>query len=241
MKWDQCFLEICNSLFKVTATSSAGTFSATGFVVAKYKKADKLGFVLATAGHTFRKLPANENIYWVVQKFDWKGSKIEEITFGSNLEAVGNSPIRVHLELDIALLFIPNIKSEVKLLRIINPSYGIQPGGKVGWAGFPTFVKEKTETPHPCYFEGVVSAVVDKVEKEGKLFYLVDGHGGKGVSGGPLWCWNDEQSTYEVIGICRQYLKSQDKATPGLVVFESINPIIKYLKTSNELEISVIN
>lgn len=156
---------------------------------------------------------------------------------------MGNSPIRIHTESDIGLLFMPKLEGGRNFpLRVMSPSYGIQPGGRVGWAGFPGLVKPKTVTAHPCYFEGVISTVI---HKQNKLLYLVDGHGGPGVSGGPLWHWNEQESNYEIIGLCAQYLKggldAEGLTLPGLVVFESINPILGYLSTSNDLNINIIN
>ena len=123
-------------------------------------------------------------------------------------------------------------------LRTVDPRIAIVPGAKVGWAGFPAFTEKTTLQTHPCYFEGVISTTVDN---EGKLFYLVDGHVGKGVSGGPLWCWNDDKSNYEIIGVCSSYISPEkDKHLPGLVTFESINPLMAYLESSPELEMNII-
>jgi hypothetical protein len=125
-------------------------------------------------------------------------------------------------------------------LRTIDPSVRVSPGVKVGYAGFPTFAEKKTLRTHPCYFEGVISTTVDA---DGKLFYLVDGNGGKGISGGPLWYWNNNSSTYEVIGICSGYLspkEEDEKFLPGLVAFESINPLLAYMETWPDLELNII-
>ncbi len=254
MKWDSVFPQICKSMFRITATYEGGSVSATGFMVAKYKQPDKLAFAMATAEHVFRPLPMYADVQWSVERYNWKAEKTGSHSFKSNIQKMGGSPIRANLVSDVGLLFLPKLEFEVEPVRVLNHNYAITPGAKVGWAGFPEFVTKKTTRPHPCYFEGVVSSVVDRVETESKLFYLVDGHGGRGVSGGPLWCWNDVLGNYEVIGICSHYLFGDQKADkksasnpefilqgPGLVVFESINPVIGYLQTSKELDINIAN
>jgi hypothetical protein len=238
MKWDECFPEICKSLYRVSVTSSSGTNVGTGFVVANYKKKDKLDFVLATARHLIDNLPEWETIYWKLEQFDWQGNLQKQIIFKTNVEATGKSAVTVNKEFDVGTIFVPNLNNgENNRLRLIDPRCAIIPGGKVGWAGFPLFTVSKTLSSHPCYFEGVVSTVVNK---DGKLFYLVDGHGGQGVSGGPLWCWNDEKDNYEIIGICSQYLFPEVQNLPGVVVFESVNYVTHYLQTSSELDIDVV-
>jgi hypothetical protein len=240
MQWEECFPEICKSLFRIKATCSSGTYLGTGFVVAKFQNPDKLDFVLATAKHVVKNLPEHETIYWSIEKFDLTGNKIEDFIFQTNVELTGKSAIRQHKDFDIAAVCIPKlIVHDNKPLRTIDPRVRIVPGAKVGYAGFPVFAEKKTLRTHPCYFEGVISTTVDT--SDGKLFYLIDGHGGKGISGGPLWYWNDKKSNYEVIGICSGYLSPEDeKYLPGLVAFESINPLLAYMETWPDLEINII-
>lgn len=238
MNWDQVFGNICDSILKVTAKYEGGAVSATGFLVARYKQPGKLAFALATAEHVFRPLPMYTDVEWMLQRYNWKGQGTGHVTFKSNLQKLGASPIRANLKSDVGLLFLPKLAFETKVVRLLHPNYAIQPGAKVGWAGFPDFVSKTIGGPFPCYFEGVVSAVIDRVEQDGTLFYLVDGHGGTGVSGGPLWCWNDALGDYEVIGLCSKYILSGNQA-PGVVAFESINRIVRYLETSGELEMRI--
>lgn len=242
MKWDQCFSQICNSLFRIEVTSSSGTRIGTGFAIAKFREVGKLELAIATARHMLENLPGNETIYWVIQKFDLRGNLIVTLKFESNFEQVGKNPFRFNLKCDIGVIFIPKLENvETKILRLINPGFAVEPGAKVGWAGYPLFTKIKTIRTHPCYFEGVISTVIDTVENEfGILYYLVDGHGGQGVSGGPLWYWNDEKENYEVLGICSQYIFPEQKGNlPGMVVFESINPLVVYLQDSNNMDLDI--
>ena len=177
------------------------------------------------------------NIYWKIEKFDIKGNIIDSLTFKTNLEETGESLMRLNLDFDIASLYLPKLKKQYSPLRVIDSRCAIGPGTKVGWAGFPMFAEIKIQRKNPCYFEGVISTTV---EDNGKLFYLVDGHGGKGISGGPLWYWNEEESNYEIIGVCNQYVLADDNYLPGLVSFQSINPLISYLKVDNVMDINEI-
>jgi hypothetical protein len=241
MKWEQCFVNVCDSVFRIRITSSGGRFTGTGFVAGVYEVNQKLSCVLATAKHLVIKLREDENVLWEVQKINWHGDVVGEVKFESNISKLGNGPVRLYQDTDIAMLAIPIVDFPIKPVRIIHPSYEVYPGTRVGWAGFPSFTRKRTnDRQYPCYFEGVISSVV--IEK-GRLFYFVDGHGGEGVSGGPLWYWNDEQSNYEVIGICSQYLKAGDTnlAAPGMVVFESVKPLITYLSTSSEITMNIIH
>lgn len=241
MKWDECFIEICKSLYRIKVTCSSGTYFATGFIIGKFNASEKkVDFILSTARHVLDVLPEYETIHWEVERFDWKGEIINKISFKTNIEATGVSAIRLHKQFDVGCISIPYFvnNGENFPVRVIDPRATIMPGARVGWAGFPGFSEKKILRSHPCYFEGVVSTVVDRDQR---LFFLVDGHGGQGVSGGPLWYWNDETSNYEVIGICSQYLFSgEERALPGLVVFESINPLVAYLQSSSDLVIDII-
>jgi hypothetical protein len=237
--WEEVFPQICKSLLRITARHSAGEVSATGFVVARYAQPGELEFAIATAEHVFQPLPANENVYWTIESFGWRGEPLGWSTFTSNLEALGKSPIRANLVSDVGLLFSPPTKFDLEVVRLLHASYAIRPGAKAGWAGFPRFVSQRTGDPRPCYFEGVISSVVDRVDQEARLFYLVDGHGGQGVSGGPLWIWDDATDHYAVIGLCSQYIAGEPESSPGMVVFEAVNPIVGYVGTSSELKMDI--
>jgi hypothetical protein len=233
------FPDVCSSLFRISATHGNGTIAATGFVIAQYTRPGKLAFALATAEHVFRPLRSYENIHWRLDQFDWLGRPTGWITFKSNLELLGNSPIRANLVTDVGLLFAPPVDFPLHSMRVMPSDQAVKPGGRVGWAGFPAFIEKRTGDIRPCYFEGVISSVVDRIVAEGKLYYLVDGHGGRGVSGGPVWHWNDDQGNYEVLGLCSQYHRPESPGEPGLIVVEAINPVVAYLETSGELTLNL--
>ncbi|MFC1990188.1 hypothetical protein ACFLVW_06510 [Chloroflexota bacterium] len=174
MKWDQCFAEICGSLFKISISFGSTKSWGTGFMVAKYKNPDKLALVLATAKHVVS-FPENETVQWDIKQLDWHGNIKRILSFKSNNALMKASPIRVHTDLDIGAVFIPKFGDvlEDRPLRTICSSYAIQPGAKVGWAGFPALTSYKTLSDRPCYFEGVISSVVDQGSR---LYYIIDGH-----------------------------------------------------------------
>jgi len=236
MKWEQCFTEICNSLFRISLSYNSINAWGTGFPIAKYKIPGNLSLVLATAKHVVS-FSANDTVDWKIEQFDLHGNLKQNISFKSNNSITGNSPIRTHTEFDIAGVFVPNIGSidQYKPLRTIPASQAIMPGTKVGWAGFPSLAHELLSN-QPCYYEGVISAVADRGNR---LYYIIDGHNGPGVSGGPVWCWNDEESNYDIIGLASSYVfRKENPALPGLCVFESINPLMAYLSSSTNLEIN---
>lgn len=237
---NEYFSQICDSLFRISFTTGAGTFHATGFVIANFIDPKNITFALATAEHTFKRIRTDENVHWTVERFDLHGNLQNSFKFKSNIEKMGDGPLRLHLKSDLGILYVPAGDFVTKPVRLLDPRCAIGSAGRVAWAGFPAFAKEKTATPQPCYFEGVISTVVDRVESEERLFYLVDGHGGKGVSGGPLWHWDEETNDYEVIGLCSSYLKSGDADMPGMVVFESINPLVGYLTGASGMEMNII-
>lgn len=240
--WENSFPRVCESLFRITVGHGGGTVGATGFVIAKYKRQDgNLGFALATAEHVFKPLAPYENLLWRVDRFTWRGVGDGWSTFKSNLELLGNSPIRASLASDVGLLFVPQTDEyRVEPMWLADPRVGVIPGTKVAWAGYPAFVSGRFGRPLPCCYQGVVSAVVDTTDSDDRLLYLIDGHGGQGVSGGPIWAWNRGRSRPEVIGLCSQYISSKEQPVePGLVVAESTNMLTRYLQASPELTTNV--
>jgi hypothetical protein len=238
MKWDQCFLHICDSLFLIKVSYNGKNDIGTGFSIGRYKNPQKLELVLATAKHLLS-FSETDTVDWTIQQFDWLGKEKSKITFKSN-NSILKSPIRVHTEFDIGLVFLPKQKevSKTNILRTIDPNCIIKPGTKVGWAGFLDLGFRLINKPQPYYFEGVISSVLFE---ENRCFYLIDGHNGPGVSGGPVWCWNNKKSNYDIIGVVSGYMPdSINNEFPGLCVFEAINPMLAYLKTSNEIILNII-
>lgn len=109
-------------------------------------------------------------------------------------------------------------------------------GTRVAWAGFPCVAAREFGAPLLCYYEGVVSAVIDR---EGfPPLYLLDGHNTWGMSGGPVWAWSDERHQIELIGIVVNYLRNVDEEVelPGHVTAVAIHPIMQYLGAAYPFE-----
>jgi hypothetical protein len=105
-------------------------------------------------------------------------------------------------------------------------------GTRVAWAGFPSHVESGLGHPSMCYYEGVISAVID--EKGQPPLYLLDGHNSYGVSGGPVWTWSDDLKRAELIGIIVNYTSSpnQQISLPGHVSAVAIHPIMMYFRAN---------
>ena len=231
---DKSFEEIRPSIFRIETKWSEGVGSATGFVVGKLRDSKKL--VIATAKHVLD-FPEDETVWWKVQQFDERGTVARQTTFGTNALLKGDLPYRTHNELDVGLCALPSFADGKPFLayedeapiRLIDPQMGVTAGTRVGWAGYPWFVEQALGFPQLCYFEGVISAMVDHPDRR---IYIVDGHAAKGVSGGPVWSWSEERSRLEVAGIVTEYRWADPKVSglPGLCFFEPINPVVKYLE-----------
>jgi hypothetical protein len=101
-------------------------------------------------------------------------------------------------------------------------------GTRVAWAGYPGLAAQEFDGPVLCYYEGVVSAVIDRTGQP--PLYLLDGHNTWGVSGGPVWAWSDERHQVELIGIVVNYRRHLDQQVelPGHVTAVAIHPLMMY-------------
>jgi hypothetical protein len=137
--------------------------------------------------------------------------------------------------LDIAVITLPRESDSGELFSteneatvpLINPAKGVGTGTRVAWAGFPAVVEDVLDRAQLCYFEGVVSAMVDNDERQ---LYIVDGHTTYGVSGEPVWHRSDETLQPEVVGIVSNYSHTNDNL-PGFCSFEPVNPLFYYLSS----------
>jgi hypothetical protein len=114
------------------------------------------------------------------------------------------------------------------VVPVIQKGQGMDLGTRVAWAGFPARPAQEFGGPVLCYYEGVVSAVIDR---EGQPpLYLLDGHNTWGVSGGPVWAWSDDRHQVELIGIVVNYWRHLDQKVelPGHVTAVAIHPLMMY-------------
>ena len=227
---DECFVEIRKSIFRLETNYGGNTSIGTGFVIGKMR--DSQSLVIATAKHVLD-FPKDETVQWKVQQFNESAEVTRELTFCTSQKLKGNVPYRIHDQLDVGLCILPNRDSSQKLfayenenpLQIIGRQLGASTGTRVAWSGFPVCVEQNLGFPQLCYFEGVISSMVNR---EDCKIYIVDGHAAPGVSGGPVWYLNEEVDRYEIIGIVCKYVQS-DIDLPGFCFFEPINPVMGYL------------
>ena len=223
----------------------------SGFIIAKYFSNNRI--VIATAKHVLS-FPEDVDVKWKISQFDLFGKEERKLEFTSNKNLLASSFCRFHTIVDIALVFLPSIQNAFfnlltdMPLNTISSKMGIMNGARIGWAGFPSILEEFLGMPKLSYYEGVISCNFDQ---NGKLFYIVDGHGSSGSSGCPVWAWDFEKDTYFVIGLMNGYVSDAKiiernindensdsliikNIPPGYCIFESINPMIAYIESENK-------
>lgn len=106
------------------------------------------------------------------------------------------------------------------------------PGVEFGWLGYPGLDIAKETL---CFLHGRVSAYIDKEEA-----YLVDGASIHGISGGPVFCCEDNGEII-LAGIVTDYFPnnvqmqhSGVQAWPGLAMFRTVNPLMKLYLLKNK-------
>jgi hypothetical protein len=195
---------------------------------------DNRKLVLATAKHVLD-FPENETVHWEIQQFSDAGEAVRQLAFSTNKSERGDVPYRTHNDLDVGIIVLPSLDGDKKPFALdtdapvqtIDILQGVTPGTRVAWAGYPGLVEQSLGFPHLCYFEGVISAAINR-EQERRLLYIVDGHNMFGLSGGPVWHWSDEHDRLEVVGVVSGYAPL-DRGLPGFCFFVPINPILYYL------------
>ena len=106
-------------------------------------------------------------------------------------------------------------------------------GTAVGWLGYPSIVS--ANIINPCFFSGVISNYFSVPEQ-----YAIDGVGIHGVSGGPVFCY--QNGVIQIIGSISEYEVNRRVSTgnstetwPGLLVSHNVSvfmPIIKDLNNT---------
>ena len=92
-------------------------------------------------------------------------------------------------------------------------------GTRVAWAGYPEVARDLLGDDILCYYEGVVAHTRDDPQVP---LYLLDGHNDHGVSGGPVWWWNEQTRRIELVGIITRYCQ---KSLSGFTIATAINPL----------------
>lgn len=225
--------EIRSSIFRIETTWDDGKKGHAGTAFVVDRKCDAGNLILATAKHLLLGFSSAETVTWRAQQFDAVGEVERGIGFQTNASLTADVPYRTHNELDVGFCMLPAAFGDGKPFardderppRMIKPPVGASAGTEVAWAGFPSLVENELGHPQLCCFAGIISAMV---HGEGRRqIYVVDGHAAAGVSGGPVWQWNEKR--LEVVGIISSYLRTTD-AVPGFLMVEPINPVTDYLE-----------
>lgn len=229
---DSTFEELAPSIFRIEAACAGEAFVGTGFTLALFQQSRRL--VLSTAKHVVD-FPEDKPVDWKVQQFDAQGKVARSICFRSKPRNSGVSPSFTHNNRDIGLLVLPEFGADGQRFgtesdappRVIYITDGVTTGTRVAWAGFPAVIEQTLGFPQLCYFEGVVSALINRAEKH---LYIIDGHAAPGVSGGPVWHWSQEKNRAEIVGIVSAY-KTVEEGLPGFCLFEPVNPHMYFLES----------
>lgn len=220
-----------------------GTGCITGYVLNPRYKPKAM---VVTAGHLL-KGPDENPVEWTVERSDPLTGTPRTATFTitpQNPEGPKAFYYNADPRLDIGGMFVDTDcidgrsfldldesgKPTEALLPLIDPSKGVTEGTRAAWAGFPQPVQEnQLGFPQLCYYEGVVAAMINT--KAHPPLYLLDGHNSPGVSGAPVWAYNDERSSAELVAIIVAYLSDAQKKFPGFVCATPIHPLIRYMQS----------
>jgi len=77
------------------------------------------------------------------------------------------------------------------------------------------------------------------VDRSGAMYYILDGHNAKGISGGPVWHWSEERERFEVVAIISAY-KPGDEGLPGFVIAEPIRQVTGFLRSKDKVPVDQI-
>lgn len=205
--------------------------------------------VIATAGHVVRSAE-DEEVEWTVRRVNKAGRLTRSITFTTPAEHPGPEVHRYIADdrLDLGCIIAAATADDGKSFLnpgplhgvekgppLINPNVALGEGTRVAWAGFPGGLAQHLGFPQLAYYEGVIAATV--YSDGHPPLYVLDGHNARGVSGGPVWAWDDERKGPELVGVISSYLYgdrvSQDQDThrelPGFTFAIPINPLHAFL------------
>lgn len=177
--------------------------------------------------------------YHVIQKAEETGATIEIELAESQEKILLPSLVRTIFtakDRDQALvLFNAAIDlGDVSKFKLLSVNRHYVPGVEFGWLGYPVLEIAKNT---PCFLHGRVSAYLDDVEA-----YLVDGFSIHGVSGGPVFCC-EENGDLVLAGIVTNYFPNQitipnsgTQSWPGLAMFRTVNPLMKLYAQENKVK-----
>jgi hypothetical protein len=199
-------------------------WTGTCFVFAKRAKTGQL--FCATAKHC---LPLDRPAKWAVQRFKLDGSVDFQAIFLTDPSHLGHS-YGAAKKIDVGWFLLPPQYSKAffpndRLPALIEYREAISEGSQVAWCGYPRQVEMHLGRPRLSYFSGSISTIIFGGEDRR---YLMDGHVGHGVSGGPVWYWSKERGRAEIAGIITRYV-SEVAEVPGFCVVEWIQPLQEFI------------
>lgn len=199
MNWNQAVKEITPYIVKITTPEGHGT----GFFY-RYGP-NKKACIIATAHHVLGNI--NESKQPIELYHQSSGQMItchwdDMYTFAPSGDAAG-------IAIRSGLLQFPD-----KPLQLLQNDIALDIGTGVGWLGYPWIADGVL-----CFFSGSVSARLSNGNS-----YLIDGVAINGVSGGPVFCANDDRGV-QIIGVVSQYLCNQidDDLLPGLLLAQDVS------------------
>jgi len=189
--------------------------AGTGYVLGGLRKTHRA--VVATAAHVLpfedgRLLP---NHHIRLEKYDADMTMFRCVTFATDPHT---DPLGCHIVYDkapgadVAMVIAPRYAdagddflddADLQITPVLDRAVPA-PATRIAWAGYPSLLMshELFGKPHLCYYEGVVSSWV---QHQGRGYVVVDGHAMPGVSGGPMWFFNDYARTVQVAGVVSLY------------------------------------
>lgn len=218
--WHQAVKHMMNNVVKV---STLGNGYGSGVIVPPPKNAPGNCCILTA--------------YHVIEKAETTGATIEVELAQSKEKIVLPSLVRTIFFAkgrDQALVLFngPKQFGSVEGYKFLSKDLHYIPGVEFGWLGYPAL---EIAMNTPCFLHGRVSAYLDEAEA-----YLVDGFSIHGVSGGPVFCCEEDGSVV-LAGIVTNYFPNQIsmpnsgiQSWPGLAMFRTINPLMKLYAQENK-------
>lgn len=211
--WDDVIDQVKTHIFHIETPGSSGT----GFMIVS--AADRSLCGIATAGH-------------VVEYADRWHQPIQVTHYSSGRQVLLQPDTRGvfnHEALDVAAIaFDPKgIPIPAIALELSTKDKYLRVGNEVGWLGFPSVAPQEL-----CFFSGRISAFLDS-----QGAYLVDGVAINGVSGGPAFTKNVDQ-TVTVIGVLTAYLPNvaSGEILPGLSLATTVSEYYDVITSFDSVE-----
>jgi hypothetical protein len=210
--WHVAYSEVEPYVVKIITPQGSGT----GFLVASTEDSNLVG--IATAAHVI-----DYAHYWA------QPIRIQHFKSGKTVYLnAGDRFIKTWPNRDLASIVLQrgDLPFPANALPLISEDKCMKVGTQLGWVGFPAIATENL-----CFFSGDTSCWVPDGE-----FYFVDGVAINGVSGGPAFCFREEQ--IELIGVVSAYVPNRATGTslPGLCVVRDVTPLYETVKGLRNLD-----